>query len=206
MRDSNPNKLLLSELFAYVAKPTKHAKTTFLTAIVLICVDSGASSTCTMNRNDFLPETLLSHQWTCHQWCVSLSSSLEVFGVRTVRWVIHNDDLEPIDVEIERSLLLIRDIPMCLLCPQDLAQQTGHHILLLLLAMALFETHLTYIPPTTTSEVAPATRTHRISESPAVLSTCLLTPKRTEHCSLTRRISHMPGMPIWQAETIVSAP
>ena len=87
-------------------------------------------------------ETLLSHQWTCHQWCVSLSSSLEVFGVRTVRWVIHNDDLEPIDVEIERSLLLIRDIPMCLLCPQDLAQQTGHHILLLLLAMALFETHL----------------------------------------------------------------
>ena len=125
MRDSNPNKLLLSELFAYVAKPTKHAKTTFLTAIVLICVDSGASSTCTMNRNDFLPETLLSHQWTCHQWCVSLSSSLEVFGVRTVRWVIHNDDLEPIDVEIERSLLLIRDIPMCLLCPQDLAQQTG---------------------------------------------------------------------------------
>ena len=59
------------------------------------------------------------------------------------------------------------------------------------------------LPPTTTSEVAPATRTHRISESPAVLSTWL-TPKRTEHCS-TRRISHLYGMLIWQAEIIVPA-
>ena len=122
MRDSHLNKLLFSELSAYVAKPTKHVKTTFFDSDSFeVCVDSGASSTCTMERNDFLPDTF---QPISGHVINGISSGLEVLGVGTVRWVIHNDDLEPIDVEIERTLL-IRDLPMRLLCPQQLARQTG---------------------------------------------------------------------------------
>ena len=122
IRDPIQNKILMNELQAYVASPSRSTRTVYLDSDSFdVCVDSGASSTCTMNRQDFIPGTFQSLSgYTIN----GISAGLEVLGYGTVRWVIHDDDNIPIDVEIERSLL-IKDLPMRLLSPQQLARQSG---------------------------------------------------------------------------------
>ena len=53
-----------------------------------------------------------------------ISSGLQVLGYGTIHWVLHDDTNVPIDVEIDRALL-IQNLPMRLLLPQQLARQTN---------------------------------------------------------------------------------
>ena len=86
-----------------------------------IRLDTGASSTCTISQADFIPGTY--HK--LHGYSISgISSGLTVLGYGTIRWVLYNDSQVPIDIEIDR-VLLIRDLPMRLLSPQQLAKQTA---------------------------------------------------------------------------------
>ena len=74
-----------------------------------------------MTKDDFLPGTYQQLQGFSIN---GISSGLQVLGYSTVRWVLHDDSDVPIDVEIDR-VLLIQDLPMRLLSPQQLARQTN---------------------------------------------------------------------------------
>ena len=103
-------------------QPTKCSRTLHLDSDSFdICLDTGASSTCTMSQAAFIPGTY--HK--LHGSSISgISSGLTVLGYGTIRWVLYNDSQVPIDIEIDR-VLLIRDLPMRLLSPQQLAKQTA---------------------------------------------------------------------------------
>ena len=109
IRDSFENKILLNALQAHVATPSRSTHTVYFNSNSFdVYINSGASSTCTMHRQDFIPGTFHSLSgYTIN----GISSALEVIGYGTIRWVIHDNNNVPIDVEIERSLL-IKDLPM----------------------------------------------------------------------------------------------
>ena len=129
-RDLLANKIFLNELRAYAAAPSKCNRSFHMDSDSFdVCIDSGASSTCTMNKDDFIPGTF--HAIQGHS-INGISSGLAVLGYGTVRWVVHDDNHDPIDLEIDRALL-IQDLPLRLLSPQQLASQTlglrdGFHI------------------------------------------------------------------------------
>ena len=112
----------LENLHAYTLQPSKCSRTLHLDSDSFdICIDTGASSTCTMSMDDFVPGT---YRKLTGYSINGISSGLSVLGYGTVRWVLYDDSHVPIDVEIDR-VLLIRDLPMRLLSPQQLARQTN---------------------------------------------------------------------------------
>ena len=53
-----------------------------------------------------------------------IGSRLEIAGEETLRWSINNDDGHAIILHV-RDALYVPKVPMCLLCPQQVAHQTS---------------------------------------------------------------------------------
>ncbi len=84
-----------------------------------ICVDTGASSCISNDKNDFiLLETVQ------NQTITGIGSGLTIAGHGTLRWKIKDDDGNTIILHVSNALY-VPQVPMCLLCPQQIAQQTG---------------------------------------------------------------------------------
>ena len=115
------NKIILDALMAYQAPRRRHKNVHFDSDSFDICVDTGASSTCTSSRDDFVPGSYVNLEGATIN---GIASGLTVAGYGTVRWVFHDDNHQPIDVEIDK-VLHIPDVPTRLLSPQQLAKQTG---------------------------------------------------------------------------------
>ena len=116
------NNILLNQLCAYASAPSCSTRTVHLDSDSFdVCVDSGASSTCTIEKRDFIPGTF--HSLTGYT-INGISAGLTVMGYGTICRVIHDSDNHPIDDKIYR-VLLIKDLPMRLLSPQQFANQTG---------------------------------------------------------------------------------
>ena len=115
------NKIILDALMAYQAPRRPHKNVHFDSDSFDICVDTGASSTCTSSRDDFVPGSYVTVEGATIN---GIASGLTVAGYGTVRWVFHDDNYQPIDVEIDK-VLHIPDVPTRLLSPQQLAKQTG---------------------------------------------------------------------------------
>ena len=115
--DTGPS--CIDDLRAYAAQPSKSTWTLHLDSDSFdICIDTGASATCTMTADDFVPGTFQKLKGFSIN---GISSGLQVLGYGTIRWVLHDDTNVPIDVEIDRALL-IQNLPMRLLSPQQVAR------------------------------------------------------------------------------------
>ena len=116
------NKILLQTLDAYQAPCKRTSRTHFDSDTFEICVDTGASLTCTLSKEDFIPDSYVSIEGATIN---GIASGLSVIGYGTIRWVITDDNGDPIDVEIDR-VLHIPDVPTQLLSPQQLVKQTNN--------------------------------------------------------------------------------
>jgi len=85
-----------------------------------ICIDTGASSCISNDKNDFI--SLESVQ---NQSIAGIGSGLSIEGVGTLRWKINDDDGNAIILHVQNALYVPK-VPMCLLCPQQVAQQTAN--------------------------------------------------------------------------------
>ena len=109
------NKVLLHTLKGLQAPRKRHKHVHFDSDAFNICIDIGASSTCSSSKDDFLPGTYTAlHGATIN--CIA--SGLSVAGYGTVQWIFMDDNNTPIDVEIER-VLHIPDLPTRLLSLQQ---------------------------------------------------------------------------------------
>jgi hypothetical protein len=84
-----------------------------------ICIDTGASSCISNDRTNFI-----SFSTVTDQVISGISSGLSVEGCGTLHWNIRDDDGNNIILHISDALY-IPTIPICLLCPQQVAKQTG---------------------------------------------------------------------------------
>jgi hypothetical protein len=84
-----------------------------------ICIDTGASSYISNDKNDFI-----SLETVQHQSIAGISSGLSIEGIQTLRWKINDDNGDTIVLHVQNALYVPK-VPMCLLCPQQVAQQTA---------------------------------------------------------------------------------
>ena len=84
-----------------------------------ICIDTGASVCISNDKSDFISLTL-----TSDQTLQGIGSGLEIAGEGTLRWSINDDDGHAIILHV-RNALYVPKVPMCLLCPQQVAHQTS---------------------------------------------------------------------------------
>jgi len=84
-----------------------------------ICIDTVASSCISNDRTDFISFTPVADQVIS-----GISSGLSVAGHGTLRWNICDNDGHNIILHISDALY-VPNIPICLLCPQQVAKQTG---------------------------------------------------------------------------------
>ena len=73
-----------------------------------------------MSMGNFIPGTYNKHSDVSIN---GISSGLKVDGYGTAQYVVHDDDGTPIDLEIDK-VLHIPDLPIRLLSPQQVANQT----------------------------------------------------------------------------------
>jgi hypothetical protein len=83
-----------------------------------ICIDTGASSCISNDKRDFLS---LKH--VSNQTISGIGSGLNVEGRGTLRWTITDNDGNKIMLHVADALY-VPNIPICLLCPQQVAKQT----------------------------------------------------------------------------------
>jgi hypothetical protein len=84
-----------------------------------ICIDTGASSSISNDRKDFITF----HPVT-DQVISGISSGLKVKG-GTLCWIIRDDNGDDVILHISDALYVPK-VPLCLLCPQQVAKQTGN--------------------------------------------------------------------------------
>ena len=84
-----------------------------------ICINTGASACISNYKNDFI-----SYSPVTDQVISGISSGLSVAGCGTLCWNIRDDDGNNIILHISDALH-VPNIPICLLCPQQVAKQTG---------------------------------------------------------------------------------
>jgi hypothetical protein len=83
-----------------------------------ICIDTGVSCSISSNKQDFLTFTE-----TSSTVLKGIGSGLPVVGIGTVKWIIVDDNGDDIVLHLHNTLD-VPDIPMCLLSPHHMAQQT----------------------------------------------------------------------------------
>jgi hypothetical protein len=84
-----------------------------------ICIDTGASSCISNDKHDFI-----TYYPVTDQVISGISSGLKVEGRSTLRWIIRDDNGNDVILHVSDALHVPK-IPLCLLCPQQIAQQTG---------------------------------------------------------------------------------
>jgi hypothetical protein len=87
-----------------------------------ICIDTGASLCISNDKRDFITY----HQVT-NQIISGISSGLKIEGRGTLRWLIRDDLGNDVILHISDALHVpnVPNVPLCLLCPQQVAKQTG---------------------------------------------------------------------------------
>lgn len=120
-RPSSINSILLERLHALSAATVHRSCVTFDSDAVTICVDTGASSTATMSKSDFVPGT---YKPVTGITINGIASGLAMEGYDTIRWLIDNDNGKVIEVELDRVLHILK-LPTRLLSPQQMARQLG---------------------------------------------------------------------------------
>ena len=115
------NKILLQTLDAFQAPRKRTSHTHFDSDAYDICVDTGALSTCTPSKDDYIDGSYVPLTGATIN---GIASRLNVVGYGTICWVITDDNGDPIHVEIDR-VLHIPDVPTRLLSPQQLVKQTN---------------------------------------------------------------------------------
>ena len=121
-RHPEMNNELLSHLQCYLAPKQHWKKIMFDTDSFEVCADSGASSSSTQDKNDFIPGTYKTLDGVTIN---GIASGLNVEGYGSVSWVFKDDKNENIELIIEK-VLHIPGLPIRLICPQQVAKQTGH--------------------------------------------------------------------------------
>jgi len=84
-----------------------------------ICIDTGASSCISNDRRDFI-----TYHPVTDQIISGISSGLKIEGRGTLRWLIRDDLGNDVILHVSDALH-VPNVPLCLLCPQQVAQQTG---------------------------------------------------------------------------------
>jgi hypothetical protein len=84
-----------------------------------ICIDTGASACISNDREDFISLDTVE----C-QKLKGIGEGLEIAGQGTLRWSINDNNGNAIILHV-RDALYVPKVPMCLLCPQQVAQQTN---------------------------------------------------------------------------------
>lgn len=85
----------------------------------MICIDTGTSSFISNVEQDFLAMEPIKNQSIS-----GIRSGLQVEGRCTLCWTINNDDGNAIVLHVNNALYVPK-VPLCLLCPQQVAKQTG---------------------------------------------------------------------------------
>jgi hypothetical protein len=118
MRPTHINKQLQAYLYS-LSTPGADNTITFGTDSERICIDTGASACISAKRSNFIklhPITNLS--------ITGIGAGLPIAGIGTLRWSLRDDNANEIDLYIKDALYVPKS-PMGLLCPQQIAQQTG---------------------------------------------------------------------------------
>jgi hypothetical protein len=119
-RSSDKNDKLLAYLTALIsADIKKKGKAIFDPGGEYVCVDTAASNTIWNFLKDFT-----SLEKIDNLMINGIASGLKVEGVGVLKFTIMDTEEKTLDVII-RDALYVRNAPMCLLCPQQLAHQTG---------------------------------------------------------------------------------
>jgi hypothetical protein len=92
----------------------------FAPGSIAICIDTGASSSISNDREDFI-----TFQQVTDQVISGISSGLKVEGRGTLHWIIRDDNGDDVVLHISNALYVPK-VPLCLLCPQQVAKQTGN--------------------------------------------------------------------------------
>jgi hypothetical protein len=119
-RSSDENAKLLAYLTALISADIKNkGKAVFDPGGEYVCVDTGASSTIWNFLKDFI-----SLEKIDNLMINGIASGLKVEGVGVLKFTIMDTEENTLDVII-RDALYVPNAPMCLLCPHQLAHQTG---------------------------------------------------------------------------------
>jgi hypothetical protein len=119
-RSSDENAKLLAYLTALIsADIKKKGKAVFDPGGEYVCVDTGASSTIWILIKDFI-----SLEKIDNIMINGIASGLKAEGVGVLKFTIMDTEENTLD-SIIRDALYVPNVPMCLLCPQQLAHQTG---------------------------------------------------------------------------------
>ena len=84
-----------------------------------ICIDTGASACISNDKADSILLVLANDQTL-----QGIGSGLSIAGQGTLRWSINDNDGNAIILHV-RDALYVPKVSMCLLSPQQVAQQTG---------------------------------------------------------------------------------
>jgi hypothetical protein len=84
-----------------------------------ICIDTGASACISNDKNDFI-----SLEKVECQTIKGIGEGIAIAGHGTLRWSINDDEGNAIILHV-RDALYVPKVPMCLLSPQQVAQQTN---------------------------------------------------------------------------------
>jgi hypothetical protein len=114
---TNKEKFCYLSAWQSIAKDNPHIMN-FSPGSTPICIDTGASCCICNNKEDFI---FLTH--SSNSTLRGIGSGLSVQGTGTLQWSITNDDGDDIVLNLLNSLY-VPSIPMCLLSPQHMAQQT----------------------------------------------------------------------------------
>jgi hypothetical protein len=118
-RSESENRHLQAYLYS-LTTPGNPAKVQFGSDTETICIDTGASACISRNKTNFLNL----HSIT-NLTIKGIGTGLPIEGIGTLRWSIRDDANNEIDLYV-KDALYVPAAPMGLLCPQQIAQQTGH--------------------------------------------------------------------------------
>ena len=83
-----------------------------------ICVDTGASACVSNHKQNFV-----SLDTGGSTFIKGIGSGLQIAGTGALRWILLDDDGRK-NTLFFRDAFYVPAVPMCLLCPQQIAQQT----------------------------------------------------------------------------------
>jgi hypothetical protein len=117
-RSVSQNKHLQGLLFS-LSTPGINSEYNFDESVERICVDTGASASVSTKRENFITLTSIKNLEIN-----GIGAGLPIEGIGVLKWSLKDDKHNEIDLFI-KDALYVPSAPMGLLCPQQIAQQTG---------------------------------------------------------------------------------
>ena len=119
-RTTEDNANFLSFLCAWQTEGGQGIPSNFDSDSYPICIDTGASCCISNDLSHFVHLDPIENVKVAR-----IASGLAVKGMGIVKWTFMDDSGQVIDLPI-KDCLYVPDVPMCLLSPQQVAQQTKH--------------------------------------------------------------------------------